>query len=128
MKKNDILDRSLDWIRSHPNAANLDVPDTLVEKWIYDDDPDDTRPTGFYLTVFSFGYFQHELMKSDLPTGQMHKVASARLFECFAAWQMKLALAMIHRKTDLNVAPLPLFDFPADEQISYWPKTPSPLR
>lgn len=126
MKNRKILSRSLDWIRNHPNALNLDVPNDLVGKWIFDDDPEETKPNGFYLMVFSFGFFQHSLLNSNLPIGHKHEVASARLFECFDRWQMKLALAEIHRKTDLGVAPLSLFGFPDNEQIRYWPKSSPP--
>ena len=45
---------------------------------------------------------------------------SARLFELFQFWQLKLAMAEVHRVTDVRIQPMPLFDFPDGEKIEYW--------
>ena len=49
------LERSCAWIRQHWDAQNLDVPEELLEQWIYDVPEQEADPTGFHLAVFSFG-------------------------------------------------------------------------
>lgn len=122
MKKKKSLKRSLQWISTHPGALNLDVPSDLLSEWTLIDSEGDPKPEGFYLAVFSFGYFQELLASSPHPLGHIHKVPASRIIDCFAAWQMKLALAGIHHASDLSVAPMPLFTFTDDEQVSCWPK------
>ncbi len=114
-----ILEDSCGWIRRNWNAKNLDVPPALVEVWIYEPD-EDLAPSGFHLGVFMFGYLQYQLVSTNSEPGQVMSVSSERAFELFQAWQMKLAMAEVNRLTDVRVAPMPLFDFPADEQIKYW--------
>ena len=115
-----LLRQSCEWIRDHWNANNLDVPPEFVRKWIYEEDDEELKPSGFYLCVFSFGYFQHQLESRKVPLGVKIEVPSARLFALFPMWQLKLAMAEIHRVTDVRVLPMPLFDFPEGEQIEYW--------
>jgi len=125
MKKNKTLDRSLEWIRTHPGAVNLDVPDDLVAAWIFNDDRDDPKPNGFFLSVFTFGFLQQELIGRDLASGEKLSVPCAKLLAHFDRWQVKLGLVVIHRKTDISVAPLPLFSFPPGEEIKYVAKATS---
>lgn len=116
----NLLDHSCAWIREHWDAQNLDVPDELLDRWIYQNNEDEEEPTGFYLAVFSFGYLQHDLLASRVPAGVKRSVPVTQIFELFGAWQLKLALAQIHRVTDLRVRPMPLFAFPAEEQVEAW--------
>lgn len=118
-----LLDRSCQWIRQNWNASNLDVPDELLEQWMYQPH-EETDPTGFYLAVFSFGYLQYDLVSHNVPPGAVRSFAAAELLELFHAWQMKLALAQVHRATDLRIKPLPLFAFPKGERIESWEERP----
>jgi hypothetical protein len=120
--KKDVLKRSLAWIRKHPDATNLDVPDELVSAWIFEDDEPEPKPSGFYFAVFTFGFLQRSIFSSSLPVAQPRSVPVSVVFENFGMWQMKLGLAEIHRKTELQIGPMSLFAFPEGEQITYWPK------
>jgi hypothetical protein len=120
--KKDMLKRSLAWIRKHPDATNLDVPDELVSAWIFEDDEAESKPAGFYFAVFTFGFLQRSIFTSTLPETQPRSIPVSVVFECFGMWQMKLGLVEVHRKTDLQIGPLSLFAFPEGEQITYWPK------
>ncbi|HTQ95416.1 MAG TPA: hypothetical protein VMH89_01345 [Candidatus Acidoferrum sp.] len=122
-KKREALNRSLAWIRDHPDAKNLDVPDELVAEWIYEDDDADPRPAGFYFAVFTFGFLQRELITSALPPTQPRSIPVSVVFGYFGMWQLKLGLVEIHRRTDLQTEPLSLFAFPEGEQIKYWPRS-----
>jgi hypothetical protein len=121
-KYHRLLDQSCSWINNHPRASNLDVPDEFVARWIYEDAEDEVRPSGFYLSVFAFGYMQTELIASGSPANSQLSVPVSRLIELFHRWQMKLGLAELHRRTDLQFKPLSLFEFPEGEQVTYWPK------
>jgi hypothetical protein len=115
-----LLHRSCDWIRMHWDAENLDVPDDLLYQWLYHPGNEENDPQGFYLAVFSFGYFQHDLIASGAAeSGIKRSVPSALLFRSFELWQMKLALVEVHRVTDVRIRPMPLFNFPDDEHIEY---------
>ena len=121
-KRSELLDRSLAWIRAHAHATNLDVPTAFLVQWIFEDDDADPKPAGFSLSVFAFGYMQHELLCGTLPPSVSRTVRLDKLIELFARWQLKLALAEIHRRTEVQVAPTPLFEFPDDEEVRYWPR------
>lgn len=115
-----LLDRSCGWIRDHWNAQNLDVPNDLLAEWIYNVEGQDEDPCGFHLAVFSFGYLQHDLISHNVPPGVKRSFAASELIDLFHAWQLKLALAEIHRRTSLRVNPLPLFAFSNDERVDAW--------
>jgi hypothetical protein len=120
--KKHLLDRSLTWIRTHLHAKNLDVPGEFLSEWIIlEDDDAEVRPTGFYLSVFTFGYMQHELLCGTLPPTVARSVSIKQLIDLFGRWQVKLALAEVHRRTDIHVDALPLFEFPDGEEIRYRP-------
>lgn len=116
------LEGSFAWIRSNPNATNLDVPEELVTEWIFEDEGEDPKPMGFFLAVFAFGHLQQSLLTSHKPATGTHSIALSQLIEYFEKWQLKLALAELHRRTNLQFDPLLLFSFPADEEVHYWPK------
>jgi hypothetical protein len=120
--KKDVLKQSLAWIRNHPDATNMDVPDDLVSAWIFEDDEAEPKPAGFYFAVFTFGFLQRSIFSSSLPKSQPRSVPVSVVFENFGIWQMKLGLAEIHRKTELQIGPMSLLAFPDDEQITYRPK------
>jgi hypothetical protein len=111
----NLLEHSCGWIKEHWNAENLDVPDEFVRKWIYEANDEELKPSGFYLGVFTFGYCQHQLISNDVPLGKQVNVKATRIVELFQVWQLKLAMAEIHRVTDVRVSPMPLFDFPDGE-------------
>lgn len=115
-----LLTESCGWIKDHWDAKNLDVPDEFVRKWIYEPDDEELKPSGFYLGVFTFGYCQHQLVSNDVPLGKTVSVPADRIVELFQVWQLKLAMAEVHRVTDLRVRPMPLFDFPDGEEIECW--------
>jgi len=123
-ERNALLEKSFAWIRSHPDAHNLDVPDYFLQKWIYDRD-DELEPSGFFLSVFAFGFFQHEAGAKSSSASAPYSVPISRVIEVFRMWQLKLGLVEIHRKTDLGLAPLPLFAFPEGEEIHFWPRAAS---
>lgn len=110
-----ILDESIRWIRDHPAALNHDVPRRLRDEWTIT--REEEHPSALQLSVFLFGYCQ---AKSSVAGGNKVEVAASEVAEKFNLWQMKLGLAELHEKTDLQSAALPLFDFPAHEQISFW--------
>ena len=122
-KKRKILNRSLNWIRDHLHATNLDVPDEFIAEWIFEDDNEEPRPAGFFLAVFAFGYMQGELLNSSIPPSTPRSLPVDRLMQHFGMWQMKLALAEIHRHSDIQIDPMPLFAFPEGEQVKYWPRS-----
>jgi hypothetical protein len=115
-----LLEQSVGWIKDHWDAKNLDVPPEFIRKWIYESNDEELKPSGFYLCVFTFGYCHHQLVSNDVPLGKQVSVSSTRIVELFHVWQLKLAMAEIHRVTDVRVRPMPLFDFPDGEKIEYW--------
>lgn len=117
---------SADWIRSHPLATIHDVPDRLVATWVCDLE-DTTAPTGFHLSVFTFGYCQRQLLVTDTPSNKKLSVSADTMLSLFQMWQLKLGLIEVHRKTDLQIGAMALFDFPQGETIEYWrTATPQP--
>lgn len=122
-KHRKLLDRSFAWIRTNLHATNLDVPEEFVAEWMFEDEDEDVpRPAGFFFSVFAFGYMQYEVVTKGGPAGEPRSVPMNRLVQTFELWQMKLALAAIHRKTPIAISPLPLFGFPDDEEVRYWPR------
>ena len=115
-----LLDQSCAWIRDHWNANNLDVPDAFLEQWIYNSGEEEIEPSGLHLAVFSFGYIQYDIVSNNVPPGVTRSFSASELLDLFQSWQLKLALAEIHRKTDVRTKPLPLFGFPKGEQIEAW--------
>ena len=114
-----IFAESAEWIQGNPFATTHDVPDRLVQTWVCDLE-DVTAPTGFHLSIFTFGYCQRQLLVSGVAPNHKMTVGAEKLIELFQMWQLKLGLVEVHRKTDLKVGPMPLFDFPQDEAIEYW--------
>lgn len=121
-KKNSkkLLNRSCAWIRENWDARNLDVPEELLDQWMYQADEEEIEPSGFYLAVFSFGLLQHDLISNRVPPGVKRTFHLSVLLDLFSKWQLKLALAEIHRATDLRVRPMSLFGFPEGEQVEAW--------
>lgn len=115
-----LLDRSCSWIRDHWDASNLDLPSDLLEEWIYEPSEDEADPPGFYFSVFTFGYAQYLLTSQNVPLGQKQSIPIDQVLELFKKWQLKLALAELHLRTDIRVSPLPLFAFPEGEKIQLW--------
>lgn len=122
-KKSKLLDKSLAWIRTHLHATNLDVPGEFLAQWIFEDDEAEAKPNGFFLSVFTFGYMQHELLCGCLPPTQPRSVSIDHLIERFGRWQLKLALTEIHRRTDIQVEPMPLFGFSDGEEVRFRPRS-----
>jgi hypothetical protein len=123
---NALFAESADWIRNHPFATTHDVPDRLVATWICDLE-DTTAPMGFHLSIFTFGYCQRQLLETAAPSNKKLSVPADAMLNMFQTWQLKLSLIEVHRKTDLQIGAVALFDFPQDETIEYWRvATPSP--
>lgn len=120
------LERSCAWIREHWDAGNLDVPEEFLRQWMYPSDEEQEEPSGFHLAVFAFGYLQYDLIAHNVPPGAKRSVSASEIIRYFHVWQMKLALAEIHRTTHLRMKPVALFTFPEDEQIETWAETPLP--
>ncbi len=74
-------------------------------------------PSSLPLTVFLFGYCQAKLGND---VGHRLEVSASEIAEKFNFWQMKLGLAELHQKSDLQSTPLPLFTFPAGEHVNFW--------
>lgn len=119
-----LLEQSCAWILQHWNADNLDVPDELLEQWIYDPGEDEPEASGFQLAVFIFGHLQHDMISHNVPPQVKRTIALSQVVELFQKWQIKLALAAVHRRTGLRVKPLPLFAFPVGERIEAWANVP----
>jgi hypothetical protein len=125
--KQALFDESAMWIRSNPHAMLHDVPDRLVQCWVCDLE-DASAPTGFHLSIFTFGYCQRQLLVTAAPANMKMSVPADTVLSLFQMWQLKLGLIEVHRKTELRIGPLALFDFPQGETIEYWrtviPHTP----
>lgn len=119
-KRKRLLERSYEWIRHHWDAANLDVPDEFLHQWIYVPSENEAKPPGFHLAVFTFGLFQYDLLANRVPPGVKRSFAASEILRLFDAWQMKLALAELHRKTEMKSKALPLFAFPPNECVETW--------
>ena len=122
-KRRTLLNQSFDWIRRNPFANNLEVPNELLERWMFESDEEEEHPKGFHLSVFSFGYLQRDILTRQSPTTEPSSISITRLLSFFDLWQLKLGLVELHRNTDLRVDPMPLFTFPDGEEIRYWPST-----
>lgn len=112
------LNASLDWIRENPLASNQEVPPRFVVRWICNGERD--VGVELALTIFMFGYCQRQLMKQSPLSSANLTISASEVSRLFDLWQMKLGLAELNRTTDLRTRPLPLFDFPADESVSFW--------
>jgi hypothetical protein len=117
-----MLNRSFAWIRAHPDATNRDVPEEFLDHWVFKDDDEEPKPAGFFLSVFTFGYLQHQLLHDDRPPTEPRSVPVDELIEKFYQWQLKLALTEIHRGTNFPIEPLSLFGFSDDEIVMFGPK------
>jgi hypothetical protein len=113
-----LLDKSLKWISEHANATNLDLPDELLNEWIFVEDQEEQNPTGFHVTVFTYGYVQKQTYEKA-SSGNI-SIELKQLIELFGHWQLKLALAKMHRRTEITVDPLPLFSFPNGEKARFF--------
>ena len=116
MTKDPRLDESIGWIRDHPKATNHDVPAKLRDGWVYNRGEDDALP-GYQLAVFTYGLCQHRLASG---AGNSFTISATEILRLFELWQMKLGLAEVNEKTDVKTKPLPLYDFPSEEQVVYW--------
>jgi hypothetical protein len=108
------------WIREHWNAKNHEVPDDLLEAWIYPSGDEHDRACGYHLAVFIFGYMNHRMKSETISPETGHRLSMARTLELFQAWQCKLALSELHRRTDMKVSASDLFDFSENEEFKVW--------
>src|SRR5512133_2034044 len=115
------FEHSLEWIRNHPLATNHDVPEELRQMWSMDEDEDPLHPSEFHLSVFMFGYIQQLLLTDGKPPKEKRVVNMQELLANFKSWHLKLALCELHRQSAVRSNPLPLFAFPAGEELEYWP-------
>ena len=113
-----LLKESCAWLREHWNVTNLEVPERLRARWIYE--TSDDCPEGFHLAVFTFGYVQYDMVSNSLPAGVKREYSAQRLLSLFSHWQLKLALAEVHENTPFCTRALPLFSFPDNEQVEFW--------
>jgi hypothetical protein len=120
MTKKDILTKSIDWIRSHPGATTHDVPQDLVELWLFDS-VEDFSPVGAILPVFVFGYTDSMARKSIAATGRVQKIEHrlSDLVEKFQLWQLKLSLVQVEQSRGITFQPMPLFSFPDGETAEF---------
>ncbi len=113
-----LLRESYAWITANPLATTHELPDRFVQRWTYEkEDPEE--PSGFYFSVFAFGYCQRQLLQRNVPPGVKLKISAEELIEFFQLWQLKLGIIEVHRKTEVRVDAMPLFDFPPNEHIVY---------
>lgn len=115
-----LLETSLEWIRHHWNAQNHEVPDDLLEKWLFPYDDNDDEPLGFHLAVLTFGLIQYDMLVHNVPAGVERALSLTRIAETFPKWQMKLGFTEVHRRTNVKSKPMPLFSFSDDERVVTW--------
>jgi hypothetical protein len=123
MKRNltrQLLNKSFEWIRHNWDAQNHEVPDELLEKWMFPYDDDEDEPLGFHLAVLTFGLIQYDMAVHNVPPGVERTLSLTKISETFPKWQMKLGFTEIHRRTSVKSKPLPLFSFGDDEQVRTW--------
>jgi hypothetical protein len=114
----DPFEQSYRWIKENWNAKNVDVPDELLREWTHSRPQDGAEPFGFHLSVFTFGYLQHEILThKKLAEVTATTVSMNQILELFDRWQVKLALAAVDRITEIRTGALPLFSFPEDEVV-----------
>lgn len=114
------LESSMTWIRDNLDATNHDVPDKLLAEWLVDPEEENPGPTGFGMSVFLYGYLQREMREDDLPASARRKIGLDQLMSLYDAWQLKLSLVFIQRQTPLSSTPVPLFHFPAHEELKFF--------
>ena len=102
MPSRKVLDRSFKWIREHPGATNLDVPDDLLADWTFNDDDDEQKPSGFFLSVFTLGFLQAKILSEDLPVGQKASIP-------VMAMQPKLAYSLKELAAELGVSKVTIY-------------------
>jgi hypothetical protein len=120
MTKENILTRSIDWIRSHPDATTHDVPEDLVELWLFDS-VEDFSPVGAILPIFIFGYTDCMTRNLIAITGRASKIEHrlSDLVEKFQLWQLKLSLVQVEQSRGIRFQPMPLFSFPDGETAEF---------
>jgi hypothetical protein len=120
MTKEDILAKSIDWIRSHPDATTHDVPQDLVQLWLFDS-VEDFSPVGAILPIFIFGYTHCLARESIAATGRASKITHrlSDLVEKFQLWQLKLSLVQVEQSRGMKFQPMPLFSFPDGETAEF---------
>ena len=114
------LAHSCAWIREHWDTNNHEVPDDLLETWIYSNGDEREQPSGYHFAVFIFGYINHKMKSEISPAKDGHNLALSQALSLFQAWQCKLALSELHRHTELKVSSSALFEFPEGEEFKVW--------
>jgi hypothetical protein len=104
------------WIRENWNATNLDVPEMLRNLWT---ENGGQQPSDLQLAVLSFGLTHWGARSCARTAKTAFGISPSTVLERFPAWRTKLALAEVHYRSDLRTSPLPLFEFPPDEQIRF---------
>jgi len=103
----------------------MDVPDELLQQWMFDDDESESKPPGHLMAVFTFGFVREMLRTDGLPPNHPRQISASRLTEYFETWQLKLGLVAVSRKTEFEVDPVPLFAFRDDEELTVHKKSDS---
>ena len=112
--RDDILEESLAWIKDHPLATTKEVPISFVKKWAYDPNSE-LGPSSFYLTIFTFGYCQRQILKLPPERTVTFSVELTKMLPLFSLWQLKLGLVELKALNLLETEALALFDFPEGE-------------
>ena len=72
-------------------------------------------PSKYLLQIFTCGLLAHSVVSNQLNASVEMEITQHELMEKFNKWQLKIAMAELHLKSDLRLKPLVLFDFPANE-------------
>lgn len=118
----ELLDKSLAWIREHPCATNLELPKDLLELWISNNRTRGIPADDFHMSVFTYGLFCQKVTDDPSLVGKQLQLKASEVSELFDLWQIKLAMAELHHKSMLASNPLFLFRFPETEQVSFFQK------
>jgi hypothetical protein len=108
--------RSVEWVRSHPNATNQDVPAELRNGWILPDHPTPEQRQAV-LAIFLAGHLELKGVGSAAKLGPDSPASEAEVSNRFETWQLKLIMAKLNATTDARTCPLPLFSLRDDEEV-----------
>ena len=109
-----LLDRSIAWIRSFPEATNHDVPADLRDAWILPEESvaEDRKAL---LTIFLAGYTATKTFSAKHGHA-CASVSDAEVNDQFENWQLKLVLAKLNAGAGPKSSPVALFGSD-DEEI-----------
>jgi len=100
---NPLYAESLDWIRTHPDALNDEVPPHLLDAWLHNNLGGSERDFPLFATGCLLWIARHGAGPRWV------KFDAGWILELYGLWQWKLAMAKISRATRVKLDPMPLF-------------------